>query len=350
MKSFYLFFVLLLLTTSCKKKTPVGETQKEEITVSEKSADFTLVFASCSDQDREQPLWEPILEMKPDLFIWGGDNIYADTDDMAKMKADYDKALADPGYARLAASTKITGTWDDHDFGKNDAGMEWDKKWEAQQLALDFLGASEDDPRRTREGLYASEVHETDAGSIKFILLDTRYFRSSLKQSEIEGRRYDSWTTEEGGDMLGDAQWTWLEEELKDDAHDFTVIVSSVQFLNDGHGWEKWGNMPSEMTRMYDALTNAKARNIFFLSGDRHMAEVSVNADAGLGYPLVDFTSGGLTHTWIDGATEGNEYRVSNVVKRLNYGLILFDFESMEVTFQIRGEDNFLYEEFQQKY
>ena len=252
--------------------------------------------------------------------------------------------------APIRVRKSFTGTWDDHDYGENDGGSGWEKKDEAQQLALDFFGVASDDPRRTQEGLYISEVHQTNKGSIKIILLDTRYFRTPLKKSTIEGRRYDSWTVEEGGTMLGEAQWKWLEEELKDDSHDFTVIVSSIQFLNDGHGWEKWGNIPSEMTKMYGLLSEAKAKNIFILSGDRHMAEVSVNKETNLNYPLVDFTASGMTHTWIDGATEFNEYRVSNVVKRLNFGVIQFDFETHTVTFQIRGENNFLYEEFSQSY
>lgn len=351
MKRLIPLFFILIVCFSCRKAQP--ETTEAPKQIEEKattSTDFTIVFASCSDQEMEQPLWKPVLGHSPDLFIWGGDNIYADTDDMAKMKSDYDKALANPDYAKLVTSTKITGTWDDHDYGKNDAGAEWEKKDEAQQLALDFLGVSEDDPRRTRKGLYMSEVYSTEAGSIKLIILDTRYFRSPLKKSNIEGRRYDSWTVEDGGTVLGDAQWAWLEEELKDDSHDFTLVLSSIQFLNDGHGWEKWGLIPSEMNRMYEVLGVAKAKNIIILSGDRHHAEVSVNREAGLSYPLVDFTTSGMTMTYIDGSTEANEFRVSNVIKRLNFGVILFDFESMEVTFEIRGENDFLYEQFKQQY
>lgn len=97
--------VFILLLVSCKKKE-----------------DFTLVFASCNDQDREQPLWKPIMENKPDLFVWSGDNIYADTDNMVKMRSDYLKVHRNLDYAKLLESTTVIGTWDDHDYGKNDAG------------------------------------------------------------------------------------------------------------------------------------------------------------------------------------------------------------------------------------
>ena len=161
---------------------------------------------------------------------------------------------------------------------------------------------------------------------------------------------YDAWDEGEGGTILGEAQWQWLEEELQDDTANFTLIVTSIQFLNKSHGWEKWGNHPSEVIKMKQLLAQAKAKNIVMLSGDRHMAEISSAEIPGLSYPLIDFTSSGLTHTWIDGATEGNPLRISNVIKRLNFGILLFDFEKSQVTFEIRGENNFLFEQHVQVY
>ena len=127
---------LLIAIISCKQQEP-----KDTFT-----SDYTIVFASCSDQDREQPLWKPILENKPDLFIWGGDNIYADTDDMVKMKADYDKVHANPDYAKLLNSTTVIGTWDDHDYGKNDAGVEWEKKSRSPATISGFFKVSRNRP------------------------------------------------------------------------------------------------------------------------------------------------------------------------------------------------------------
>lgn len=335
--------------TSCRKSPEYNSEEKKEALTSD-NYDYRLVFASCNDQKMEQPLWKPILENAPDVFVWGGDNVYADTEDMSKMKADYDKVWANPDYKSLTEKTIITGTWDDHDYGKNDAGVEWEHKEAAQKLLLDFLRVPENDVRRTREGVYTSERYTTPKGSIKLILLDTRTFRDSLRKSEDPNLRYDPWEGDEGGTILGDAQWNWLEEELQDDTANFTLIVTSIQFLNDQHGWEKWGNHPNEVVKMKALLSAAKARNIVLLSGDRHMAEISVAEIEGLNYPLVDFTSSGLTRTWIDGATEGNPLRISNVIKRLNFGVLLFNFEKNQITFELRGEENFLYERYLQQY
>lgn len=336
---------------SCKQ--PKKEATTEGVTTekpSEEKENFTIVFASCNDQNREQPLWKPILENKPDVFIWGGDNVYADTADMVKMKADYDKVLANSDYKKLTEATTVIGTWDDHDYGKNDAGVEWEKKAEAQQVLLDFLNVPQNDSLRKQEGVYYTQKYETAKGNVKVILLDTRTFRDSLKKSTVEGWRFEPWKEGEGGTVLGDTQWAWLEAQLNDTDADFTLIVSSIQFLAYEHGWEKWGNFPLEVKRMEKVLANAKAKNILMVSGDRHLGEFSVKNIPGLSYPLVDFTTSGLTHTYPESPDTPNEYRQGKIIKDLNFGVLQFDFNANKVTMELRGKENAILESLVQQY
>ncbi|MGB0789617.1 MAG: alkaline phosphatase D family protein, partial [Marinirhabdus sp.] len=348
----FLLFPTLLYNcgTPAQQAKGTAKTAPEAIYAESAAGEIAVVFASCNDQDRPQPLWKAILQNRPDLFIWGGDNVYADTADMQKMEADYQKIADNPDYNALKKSTKIIGTWDDHDYGKNDAGREWEHKDAAKNILLNFLGTPKNAPVRYRPGVYDTHTVQTAHGSIKFILLDTRYFRAPLKKSAKEGMRYEPWPEAESGTILGEAQWQWLQDELEDSAPTFTVIVSSIQFLNNNHGWEKWGNHPTEVKKMEQVLARAKANNIMFLSGDRHMAEFSVAKLETLPYPLIDFTTSGLTHTWPTYATEENKYRASNVVKQLNFGVLKFNLKTKAVTFQIRGAGNFLYEEMVQQY
>ena len=354
MKNIVIAF-LLILSFSCKQ----DPSNKNEIVTSdidevkEKTVDYTdltIVFASCNDQDMAQPLWKPIIECKPNVFIWGGDNIYADTDDMKKMKADYNKIKTNPDYVELTKRTLITGTWDDHDYGDNDAGSEWPVKAEAQDLFFDFIGVAKQNYRRNKEGVYHIQSYNTQNGSIKVVLLDTRYFRDSLKFNPEKGRRYMPWPKGEGGTILGDTQWKWLTKELEDDKPIFTLIVTSIQFLADENGWEKWGNFPDEVEKMYQILRDAKSKNIIMLSGDRHLAEFSVSEVEGLDYPLVDFTTSGMTKTYPDSPFEPNRFRIGDQVKQLNFGLLKFDFKKEKVTMEIRGEDNHVFDVLVQEY
>ena len=84
-----------------------------------------IAFGSCAEVDKPQPVWDPVLARKNDLFIFLGDNIYGDTRDMSVLSAKYAKFAAIPGVARLRATTPVVAMWDDHDFGENDAGGDY---------------------------------------------------------------------------------------------------------------------------------------------------------------------------------------------------------------------------------
>ena len=73
--------------------------------------------------------------------------------------------------------------WDDHDYGENDAGLEYPQKAESQQIFLDFLNEPGDSVRRKSPGIYDSIILGPDGKRVQFILLDTRYFRTSLKRA-----------------------------------------------------------------------------------------------------------------------------------------------------------------------
>ena len=115
-----------------------------------------ISFGSCAKQDQPQPIWDAVVAGAPDLFILLGDNIYGDTDDMQLLREKYGQLQRQPGFAKLRATCPVVATWDDHDFGRDDAGAEFELRAESQRVFLDFLGAEAGDPRRHREGLPAS--------------------------------------------------------------------------------------------------------------------------------------------------------------------------------------------------
>ena len=144
-----------------------------------------IAFGSCATQARPQPIWDAVVATRPELTLLLGDNIYGDTLDMSVMRAKYAKLAAMSGFQTLRQTCPILATWDDHDLGANDAGGDYPKKDESQQIFLDFFGESSDSPRRRRRGVYDARVFGPDGKRIQIIMLDTRYFRSSpLKKKE----------------------------------------------------------------------------------------------------------------------------------------------------------------------
>jgi alkaline phosphatase D len=128
--------------------------------------------------------------------------------------------------------------------------------------------------------------------------------------------------------MLGESQWAWLEEQLQKPA-DVRLIASGIQIVNDEHGYECWGLFPIERDRLFKLIAKTNASGVLFLSGDRHFAELSA-IDGGVGYPLYDFTSSGLTHVAIDGIKAPNNKRVGKPFGDFNFGTVTIDLNATE--------------------
>ena len=334
--------MLFCLILSC-------ESYKTSVVSDIASNEIIIAFGSCNKQFVNNVLWNEIKKNNPLVWIWGGDNIYSDTDNMLKMKQDYQQQLNQTDYKNFINNTKVLGTWDDHDYGLNDCGEDFHAKRESQQLFLDFFGVPKNDKRRKQKGIYHSEIIKSNEGNIKIIILDTRYFRTALTPSEEPNKRYKP-NVDEQGTILGDTQWEWLEKELSTSKTDFNLIVSSIQFLANEHGYEAWGNMPHEVERMKTLISTSNAKGVLILSGDRHISEFSkVNID-GLNYPLIDFTSSGLTHSYNSFKGEQNSFREGNVVSDLSFGLLKLNFKTRSIKMQMRGKNNELQQELLQSY
>ena len=111
-----------------------------------------IAFGSCAHQTKPQPIWDAVLDYRPELFVFLGDNVYGDVTSAAltELREAYARAATVEGYAKVRATVPVLAMWDDHDYGKNDAGAEFPFKAATKQLFLDFWRVPGDDPRRTR--------------------------------------------------------------------------------------------------------------------------------------------------------------------------------------------------------
>lgn len=268
---------------------------------------------------------------------------------MKVLKANYELQKKQNGYMDFISKVNVVGTWDDHDYGMNDAGVEYLEKEQSQQLFLDFINLPKTDERRNQKGVYHAEMLSSENGSVKVIILDTRYFRTKLTNSKTNRKRYQP--NDYGkGTILGEQQWIWLKKELTTSTADFNIIVSSIQYLSHEHGFESWGNFPHEFDKLQSLLKLSNAKNVMIISGDRHISEFSKIDLHGLKYPLIDFTSSGMTHSYSSFNGEPNVYRSGKVVKDISFGILQFDFENDTVKMQMRGDDNVLQQELIQDY
>lgn len=299
------------------------------------SAPTVIAFGSCNKLQMPQTHWASVAANNPGLWVWLGDIIYADTTDMNALAKHYRGLKTHPEYKKLRAKAQIIGVYDDHDYGVNDGCRDYPKRRESKKCLMDFLDVPKNSPLRKQEGAYQSYTFGKGQQTIKVIVMDTRYFRDPLTPDPSKQRRY---TPNTAGTMLGEAQWKWLEHELRNSKANLNILCSSVQVVADEHGHEKWGNFPNERKRLLQLIRNAKPKNLLILSGDRHMAEISKMPLDGLPYPLYDFTSSGLTHIR-SGNEEANKFRVGDLYLKKNFGLLKIRWEGEHpiVTMQVRA-------------
>ena len=295
-------------------------------------------FGSCADQSKSQPIWDAILERHFDLFVFLGDNIYADTHDMAALRQDYAMLAAQPGFKRLRETTSVVAIWDDHDYGENDAGGDYPEKDASRQVFLDFWKEPADSLRRGRDGVYASYLFGPPGQRVQVILPDLRYNRTPLVSMDPAPVDYETWAQarmaaglevpgpyvrnpDAKATMLGERQWQWLERQLQAPA-DLRLFGSSIQVLADFTGWESWANFAHDRERLFDLLRRKQANGVVFLSGDSHYAELS-KLDVNVPYTLWDLTSSGLTEEWKVPTPNAN--RVGHALPEANFGFIEID-------------------------
>ena len=307
-----------------------------------------IAFGSCYRTGEPEGVWGAIAAVDPELMLMIGDNVYADTEDMDVMRRVYESLASVEGFAQLRARVPFLATWDDHDYGQNDAGADYPMREEAAEVFFEFWGEPEESERRRTPGVYGAKSFGPPERRVQVILLDTRSFRSALQEGTAGEQvpdpsygRIGPYVPSSSAEqvMLGEEQWQWLEARLNEPAQ-LRLIASSIQVVPEDHGFEKWANLPRERQRLLGLLERTEAGGVVFLSGDRHLAEISI-LDRGEGsYPLIDLTSSSLNapSRW---RNELNRHRHGLVYHGANFGLVEIDWEAPEprLTLSILADD-----------
>lgn len=323
--------ILSLLISACAGKlTPEGSKPTER---------YTIGFGSCGKQTKEQPILNVVVENSPDVFIYLGDNIYGDTRDMEELQQKYDQLAAKPEFQNLKNTTPLLATWDDHDFGENDAGRHYPFKEASKEIFLNFWNEPKDSERWKHEGVYHAIRLKEAPIDIQVILLDTRTFRDNLtervKEKNTAYKNDYQPTLSPDSTFLGAEQWAWLKTKLEEKA-DLRIIASSNQFSHAYNGWESWNNVPHERKKMLQLIQETKANGVVFLSGDVHWGELSKYENE-YTYPIYDITSSGLTQSWHD--IEPNKNRIGFPIRKNNFGLIEIEHQKQtKLTFKLKNK------------
>lgn len=264
---------------------------------------FRIAMIGCHRQFEPAPALVRYLEARPDLCLWIGDNVYADTwDDFSYLEKCYEALAQKPAF-RLLRNLPTIATWDDHDYGYNDAGKEYPLKEQSKAYFRNFWGLEAKIPA-DQDGIYYSHYLQVGTQTVQMIMLDVRYNRD---------------TPYTHGDVLGEQQWQWLEKELLQPA-DLRFIASGFQILlGPDTGSETWAAFPEARERLFETVRKSAAQRVLFLTGDQHYGEVC-RMKGVLDYDAVELQFAGVNQIE---SPEYNPWRVAPVIKSLHsYALL----------------------------
>ncbi len=231
-------------------------------TLSQDTSSFSFVTGSCAfistnidrifdTKKKNRKVFTSMLNENPEFMLWLGDNIYY-LHEYKSIKRMVKKMLKVRQTKELKAFLENVvqyATWDDHDFGPNNAGNSYKRKEQSELIFENsWPNAFNED-----EGLYFDFYYQ----DIHIIMLDVRYF-------------YDD------THVIGTNQMNWLKQKLSSSTGSFKFVCTGTQFLNNGSIHESWkNNNGNERQELLDFIVENEIQNTVFLSGDRHFAELS---------------------------------------------------------------------------
>lgn len=319
-------YTLLIDGKAVKTNFPTRFTTKELWQYRKPAPDFSFLAGSCAyfnepPYDRpgkpygsDSSIFETMAREKAAFHIWMGDNWYTREVDYSsawglEYRAQRDRGL--PVLQAFMASMPQYATWDDHDYGPNDAGKSYHFKDASREVFKKYsLNPSYGE---RGEGIYTMFSYS----DVDFFLTDDRFFRSHDDMPDsINGMPNPQKT------FLGTAQMDWLKNALLFSRATFKVIVMGSQVLNPVNRFESIRHYPYEYHDLMRFLQEQRLNGVIFMSGDRHHSEV-IRVPREDNYPLYDVTVSPYTAgvSKASGPEANNPYRIANtLVEAQNFG------------------------------
>ena len=224
-------------------------------------------------------IFSMIASQKPDFMLWTGDNTYTrevDWNSRSGLLHRYTHTRALPEMQALLGGTHHYATWDDHDYGPDNA----DRSYSLKRDALDVFKAFWGNPNYVFENEGVTGTFQW--ADCQFFLMDDRWWRSpnELRQGPRE--------------FLGKKQLDWLLDALSNSQASFKFVVIGNQVVNPTAMPETYATYAEERAELFRRITEANVPGVLFLSGDRHHSILWKQERPGT-YPLYDLTISPLT-------------------------------------------------------
>lgn len=241
---------------------------------------FRMALTSCMKTGQPQASWYLLLAQNPDLHLTVGDTHYADTTDPTVQLQHHLRYRREPFFATVLRNVPTYAIWDDHDYGPNDSDGTAERK-EGSLAGWTQFWANPETGTAETPGAFFSFTR----GEVEFFVVDGRYHRSPDKAPDDDQKR-----------MLGDAQFAWLLEGLRNSKAKFKVIASGSTL--DHSKTDGWKIYTFSRHRLFDSIREHQIPGVLYMSGDLHRSFVWEHHESErVGYPLVEVISSGIANS-----------------------------------------------------
>lgn len=294
-------------------------------------AEFSVAFGSCArvQRNREQPIWNVVQRLQPDLFLWLGDNIYGDSRDPDILAEEYRRQREVAALQPVNRSASHLAIWDDHDYALNNH----DKENPVKDLALKVFQHYWANPSYglpDAPGVFFRYSY----GGVDFFFLDVRYHRDGDEDPDSENKT-----------MLGKTQLEWLMNGLKESQAAFKVLASgSAWSMAQGKTGDSWAAYMYERNRLFSFIRDRNIGGVVLLSGDTHVGELNAIPWSNRGgYDFYELVSSPLAQATGNGwMTQRPELRIRRVFDNdSNVGFIEFNTTQKPATMRFRLFDTY---------
>ncbi|WP_166824474.1 alkaline phosphatase D family protein [Thalassoroseus pseudoceratinae] len=233
-----------------------------------------LAFGSCADNNPLQ-IWSQMEKRGAQGLVLLGDTPYIDSTNLATARRKHREFLSVPPLAALVRHTPTWGTWDDHDFGRNDSDGRLKGKENTRRAFVEYRANQEFG--HEGEGIYT----KFRSGPVEVFLLDTRWF-ARTERSPVDPDK---------STLLGHVQWKWLQESLLASTAPFKVIACGM-IWDDKENTESddWGTYTHEREALFQFLGEKKIGGVVLIGGDIHCSRLlRYPTEKQVGYPIHQF-------------------------------------------------------------
>ena len=227
--------------------------------------DFSFLAGSCfyvnePIYDRPQPygrdssIFLPMAREKAAFMLWLGDNWYTREPDFFDdwglwYRASHDRSL--PILQNFLKSMSHYATWDDHDYGPNNADRSYHLKETSRKVFTSYW--ANPSYGEDGQGIYTKISY----GDVDLFLLDDRTFRSAdFMDAMIDGKPNPEKR------MFGEKQMTWLKNSLINSYAPFKIVVAGSQVLNVASTQDCLKDYPVEFEELLAFLETEKISGV----------------------------------------------------------------------------------------